>query len=312
MRRRVRFIVTVETEGGARFSVVIFLDWKHAVTRSINRMEAAHAASVDADARSDTFLNPDRLFLLRHLGLDGVVTRAHGGTLFDGANRPYLDFISQYGAVPFGHNNEALAAAIADHMGASRPALTQPLLNATSTELARRLIQLAPGAMRYVTFANSGAETVEAAIKLARGRAQRPVILSCQSGFHGKTLGALSATDNPAYSRPFLVDTHSFARVPYNDLEALERRVSRGDVAAFIVEPIQGEGGMRVAADGYLRSAGEICRRHGTLLVLDEVQTGLGRTGYMFAADREDDVRPDMILLAKALGGGLIPLGAML
>src|SRR5690606_10040085 len=161
-------------------------------------------------------------------------------------------------------------------------------------ELARRLIAVAPPGLRYVTFANSGAEAVEAAIKLARAATGRRRILSTENAFHGKTLGALSATHRSAYQDAFFAPAEGFDRVPYGDAEALERALAArpGEYAAFLVEPIQGEGGIVVPPPGYLREAQAICRRHGVVFIVDEVQTGLGRTGTLFACQAEG-VTPD-------------------
>lgn len=257
-------------------------------------------------------LNPDRQYLLRHIGFDIEVVRAVGHYYFGSDGTAYLDFLSQYGAVPFGHNPASLWDAIRAHERAQAPAMLQPLLSPHAERLARALLAIAPGAMRQVTFTNSGAETVEAAIKLTRARTGRQVILTVTRGFHGKTLGAVSATENPAYRRPFGVDTTRFEHVAFDDLPALQARLAGDDVAAFIVEPVQGEGGMREHTAGYLTAAADACKRHGTLFVLDEIQTGLGRTGTLFAANAEPGLAPDVLLLSKALGGGLVPLGAML
>lgn len=256
-------------------------------------------------------LNPERAFLLKHIGFDRRIVKAQGHHLTDEHGHELLDFLSQYGAMPFGHNPPALWQALHRLHDRLEPSFVQPLLSPAAEALARTLVSMAPGSLRHVTFANSGAETVEAAIKLARARTGRPVILSTVRGFHGKTLGALSATDNPMYREPFHVDTQHFERVAYDDLPALEARLASGDVAAFLVEPVQGEGGMRTPTPGYLRAAQAACKAHGTLFVLDEIQTGLGRTGRLFAAEHEG-LEPDILLLAKALGGGLVPLGAML
>ena len=257
-------------------------------------------------------LNPERRFLLQHIGFDKNITKALGNYYVDEAGNRYLDFLAQYGAVPFGHNPAALWETIYRHGSEHQPAFVQPLTSPGAEALAARLVDIAPGKMRYVTFVNSGAEAAEAAIKLARAHTGRQTILSTVRGFHGKTLGALSATDNPAYRAPFLLDTTCFERIAFDDLDSLETRLMRGDVAAFLVEPIQGEGGMRVPSRGYLLGAARICKQYGTLFVLDEIQTGLGRTGTMFAADAEPGLAPDILLLSKALGGGIVPLGAML
>jgi len=263
-------------------------------------------------AANPSALNPERQFLLKHIGFDKPIVRAHGHYFYDEQGKAYLDFLAQYGAVPFGHNPQALWDTICRHGREQQPGFVQPLLAPAAEKLAQLLTRVAPGKMRYATFVNSGAEAVEAGIKLARARTQRQVIVSTVRGFHGKTLGALSATDNPMYRAPFLLDTQAFERIPFDDLGALEARLMKGDVAAFIVEPVQGEGGMRVPSAGYLGAASEVCKRYGTLFMLDEIQTGLGRTGTLFAAEQEPGLQPDIVLVAKALGGGLIPLGAML
>lgn len=256
-------------------------------------------------------LNPERHFLLKHIGFDKKIIKAVGHYYFDVDGNSYLDFLSQYGAVPFGHNPVELLELIYSHGLRQEPSFVQPLISPAAEELATKLVQLAPGKMKYATFVNSGAEAVEASIKLARARTKRQGIVSAIRGYHGKTLGALSATDNVEYRAPFLLDTTCFDRIPFDDLPALDARLEKRDVAAFLVEPVQGEGGMRVPSPGYLRGVAEICRKYGTLFVLDEIQTGLGRTGELFAAD-EAALAPDIMLLSKALGGGIVPLGVML
>lgn len=258
-----------------------------------------------------TYINPDREFLLGHIKYDKRIVRAKGHYLYDDAGTAYLDCLSQYGAVPFGHNPALLWGVLRAIHETDAPSLVQPFLSVAAEELARELIHASPIKSGYVTFANSGAEAVEVAIKLARAKTQRHTILSALHGFHGKTLGAVSATGNEIYRKPFLTDAQFFEHVPYGDIEALSERLRHGDVAAFIVEPIQGEAGMITPPPGYLPAVADACRRAGTLMVLDEVQTGLGRTGRLFAAEHET-VTPDVILLAKALGGGLLSLGACL
>src|SRR5262249_35844002 len=171
----------------------------------------------------------------------------------------------------------------------------------------------APAGLSYAIFTNSGAEAVEAAIKLARCRTGRLGILSTRDGFHGLTLAGMSATGKEFFQRGFGAPAPGFNYVPFGDLAALEAMLQmRPDFfAAFMVEVIQGESGIRVAPEGYLAAARELCHRYGALLIVDEVQTGLGRTGELFACDAEK-VTPDILVLAKALGGGLIPIGACL
>lgn len=259
-----------------------------------------------------TALNPERHFFLRHIRFDKQIVRAEGCYLHDSEGNTYLDALSQYGAMPLGHNPAPLWAAIEGVRLRAEPAFVQPLLNPGAEALATRLLEIAPDNMRHVTFVNSGAEANEAAIKLAHARTGRQVVLSVEGGFHGKTLGALSCTGNPKYREPFLPDTTAFEILPFGDLERLEARLAGNDVAALHLESIQGEGGMRPQPPGYLAAAQRLCHAHGALLVLDEVQSGLGRTGLMFGFEREPGVQPDIILLSKALGGGLMPLGAVL
>lgn len=258
---------------------------------------------------SGSRLNPERSLLTSLVRFNKPIARAQGSYLWDEDGVEYLDFSSQYGAVPFGYNPPFLWSALRALEAACEPSFVQPMIAPAAEALARRLSELVPGNDSYVIFCNSGAEAVEAALKLARVRTRRRVILSTHTGFHGKTLGAVSATGSPSYRESFLVDTTAFAHVPYDDLAALEARLASGDVAAFIVEPIQGESGMILPSPGYLAKARELCTNAGTLFVADEVQTGLGRTGRLFASEW-DQVVPDMILLAKALGGGLVPLAA--
>jgi acetylornithine/succinyldiaminopimelate/putrescine aminotransferase/predicted amino acid dehydrogenase len=259
-----------------------------------------------------TALNPERKFMLRHIRFDKHIVSAQGHYLYDNEGHQYLDALSQYGALPFGHNPQKIWDRLETARRGNEPSFVQPLMNSGAEELAKTLLSIVPTNMRYVTFVNSGAEANEAAIKLSRARTGRQMILSVEGGFHGKTLGALSCTGNPKYREPFLPDTTQFEILPFGDLDRLADRLRKKDVAALMIESIQGEGGMRIQPNGYLAAASALCKEFGTLLVLDEVQSGLGRSGRMFGFQREVGLEPDIILLAKALGGGLVPLGAML
>ncbi len=261
----------------------------------------------------ERFVNPAIGSLLRQFRMDKSFVRAEGCWLFDEHGTRYLDAIAGYGAVPFGHSPHEIWQAIRAVGEAAEPAFVQPSSLRAAGELAERLVEVAPPGLGHVTFTNSGAEAAEAAIKLARAATGRAGILSTENGFHGKTLGALSATGRAAYQEPFFAPIDGFELVPFGDLDALERTLAeRGEqFAAFMVEPIQGEGGIVVPPAGYLRAARDVCARHGVLFVVDEVQTGLGRTGRMFACD-EEGVTPDVLMLAKALGGGVVPVGAVL
>ncbi len=258
-------------------------------------------------------VNPSWARLLRGTGTDKEYVRADGLWLFDPAGNKYLDFAGSYGALPFGHTPDDVWAAIRGVAEAKEPVFVQPSLLPAAGQLAERLVQLAPPGLDRVTFANSGAESVEVAIKIARSATGRLGILATERGFHGKTLGALSATGRPTYQVPFGAPIAGFDHIPYGDLAALRAALESAAVkpAAFIVEPIQGEGGIRVAPEGYLAAAKRLCAQHGVLMIADEVQTGLGRTGTLFACEQHDVV-PDIMTLAKALGGGVVPAAAVL
>jgi acetylornithine/succinyldiaminopimelate/putrescine aminotransferase/predicted amino acid dehydrogenase len=259
------------------------------------------------------YLNPPLGELLQSMAMDKTFVRGEGCSLYDRSGKRYLDCIAAYGALPFGHNPAAIWEAVFALHSSAEPNFVQPSCLDAAGELARRLVELAPPGMRYVTFANSGAEAVEAALKLSRSATGRKGILAAENSFHGKTLGALSATGNPDYHRSFGAPLEGFSFVPYGDLEALKNTLAAAPqaYAAFLVEPIQGEGGIVVPPPGYLAGVREVCSRYGVLLVADEIQTGLGRTGRLFTCE-EEGIIPDLLLLAKALGGGLLPIGACL
>jgi acetylornithine/succinyldiaminopimelate/putrescine aminotransferase/predicted amino acid dehydrogenase len=255
--------------------------------------------------------NPTRTDLLKTFRLDRSLVRGVGHQLYDTEGGEYLDFLSQYGAVSLGHNHPELWNACLEAQQEQLPTMIQPLVPVAAQELSAKLSEITPGDLNICVFTNSGAEAVEAAIKLARARTGRPIILSTTNGFHGKTLGALSATGRSLYQQPFGAPVEDFELVPYGNIDALKKRLqqSQDDIAAFIVEPIQGEGGVVAAPPGYLAEAFKLCRRYGVLTILDEIQTGLGRTGSMFGLPA-DAGTPDILTLAKTLSGGLIPIGA--
>ncbi|MBI3722618.1 aminotransferase class III-fold pyridoxal phosphate-dependent enzyme [bacterium] len=260
-------------------------------------------------------LNPHLLELLELFRLDRTYVRGSGSWLEDDRGRRVLDFSSQYGALPFGHNPEALWDALDDVRRYAVPAMVQPSRPRHAEALAERLARLAPvGAKEgnaVVTFSQSGAEAIEAAIKLCRISTGRSLVIGAERGYHGKTLGASALTWKSSRELEAGVRPPSFAHVPWNDAGALERFLGeRGkEVAAVVLEPVQGEGGVFEADPAYFPRVRELTRAHGVLLVLDEVQTGLGRLGALFGADQLG-IRPDVIVLSKALGGGLVPLAA--
>lgn len=234
------------------------------------------------------------------------VVRGKGSLVWDSAGKEYLDFMTGIGVALVGHSNDSVIRAVTDQ--ASRLITCHgSYYNDARAGFVERLANAAPSGMTRVLLANSGTEAVEAAIKLARRRTSRKKVVSMKGGFHGKTYGALSATWNKKYRDPFgpLLDGFDFAG--YGDAESLERVVDDG-TAAVIAEPIQGESGVIVPPADYFQRVREICDRHGALLILDEIQTGLGRTGKMWASEHWGVV-PDIMTVAKGLGGGL-PIGA--
>ncbi len=267
---------------------------------------AGHAA--DRHARH---INPVLIGLGGPSGLTRTFVRGEGAELFDESGRAYLDFVAGFGSLNLGHNHPEVAAAVASALGQRAPGFSPGSVNPLAAALAEQLAAITPRGLEMVFFTNSGAESIEAGLKLARAATGRSGLLSCRGSFHGKTFGALSVTGNRAYQRPFGPLVPDCQSVPYGDARALELALATRHYAAFVVEPIQGEGGMITPAPGYLAEAHHLCRQTGTLFIADEVQTGLGRTGPLFAVER-DGIEPDILALAKSLGGGLMPLGAMI
>ena len=259
------------------------------------------------------YVAPYKGFLYQRLGLDKTFVRGEGYYLIDADGNRYADCIAQFGAVPFGHDPAAIWAALERARHEAVPNLAITSISTSQGELAQRLLAVAPPGLGHVVFTNSGAEAVEAAIKLARCRTGRAGILAARNAFHGLTLAGMSATDTAFFQRGFGAPVPGFSVVPFGDIAALEVTLATRPefFAAFLIEIIQGESGIRVAPAGYLAAALELCHRYGALLIVDEVQTGLGRTGSLFACEAEG-ITPDILLLAKALGGGLIPIGACL
>ncbi len=251
------------------------------------------------------FVNPP---LARVMKLSGapVAARAHGTTIWDHDGKAYLDFAGGYGVFTLGHTHPRVVAAVReqlDVMALSGKTMFEPLVG----RLARALAGIAPGDLSISFFANSGTEAVEGALKLARAATGRAKIVATTNAYHGKTMGALAASGRDAYKTPFGPLLADVVHVPYGDARALTEALH--GAAAFVVEPVQGEGGVVVPPLGYLRHARARCDADGALLIADEVQTGLGRCGYLFACER-DGVVPDGMTLAKGLSGGVMPIGA--
>ena len=247
--------------------------------------------------------------MLKMLDFDRQFVRAQGVKLWDNEGQEYLDFLGGYGALNLGHNHPEIIAALAQvHQ---MPNLLQASIPTMAASLLHNLAAITPGKLKRSFLCNSGAEAVEGALKLARIATGRSTYVYCQNSFHGKSYGALSITGRDKYRKPFeplLSDTVS---VPFGDIEALRQVLKENKVAAFIVEPVQGEGGVVIPPTGYLAEALNACQQTGALFIADEIQTGFGRTGTMFSCQHEN-VEPDVMCLAKSLGGGIMPIGAFI
>jgi acetylornithine/succinyldiaminopimelate/putrescine aminotransferase len=255
-------------------------------------------------------LNPQLARVLRTLGFDRYYVRGEGCYLIDDAGRRYLDFLSGFGVFALGRSHPAVKQALHQALDLDLPNLVQMDCALLPGLLAEALVARSHPGIRRVFFCNSGAEAVESAIKFARVATGRPRIVYCDHAFHGLTTGALALNGGHEFREGFGPLLPGATEVPFADVDALARELREGDVAAFVAEPIQGKG-VNVAPDAYWAEVAELCRRHGTLLVMDEVQTGLGRTGRFFAHEHWG-LQPDLITVSKALSGGYVPVGAVL
>ncbi|MDX3098559.1 aspartate aminotransferase family protein [Streptomyces sp. ME01-24h] len=255
------------------------------------------------------YLNHQLPRMLHTIGFDKVYERAEGAYFWDDEGRDHLDMLAGFGVMGLGRHHPVVRKALHDVLDAGLADLTRFDCQPLPGLLAEKLLSYAPGLNR-VFFGNSGTEAVETALKFARYATGRPRVLYCGHAFHGLTTGSLSVNGEGGFRDgfdPLLPDT----AVPLGDLAALRRELAEGDVAALIVEPIQGKG-VHAAPPGYLRAAQELLHRHKALLIADEVQTGIGRTGDFFAYRHEEGVEPDLVCVAKALSGGYVPVGATL
>lgn len=253
------------------------------------------------------FVNPP---LARVMKLSGspVEVRASGTTIWDHTGKAYLDFAGGYGVFTLGYQHPRVIEAVRAQL--ELIALSgKTMFNVMLGRAARRLAELTPGDLQISFWCNSGTEAIEGAIKLARAATGRAKIVGTLDAFHGKTLGALSVSGRETFQTPFRPLLADADCVPFGETSRLEAALR--DAAAFVVEPVQGEGGVNVPPTGYLREVREICDRTGTLLIADEIQTGFGRCGYRFACNRDEAV-PDVMTLAKGLSGGVVPVGAFI
>ncbi|WP_432017606.1 aspartate aminotransferase family protein [Streptomyces hydrogenans] len=255
------------------------------------------------------YLNPQLPRMLHTIGFDKVYERAEGAHFWDAEGNDHLDMLAGFGVMGLGRHHPVVRKALHDVLDADLPDLTRFDCPPLPGLLAERLLAHSPHLDR-VFFGNSGTEAVETALKFARYATGRPRVVYCDHAFHGLTTGALSVNGEKGFRAgfdPLLPDTS----IALGDLDALERELRGGDVAAFVVEPIQGKG-VHESPPGFLAAAQELLHRHGALLIADEVQTGLGRTGDFYAYQHEEGVEPDLVCVAKALSGGYVPVGATL
>jgi ornithine--oxo-acid transaminase len=256
--------------------------------------------------------NPAFVQALKLAGLDKRYTRAEGCYVWDSDGERYLDMLCGYRVLNLGHNHPAVKQALTDAIAQDWPNMLQMDVSPLSATLAAELARRAPAGLELVRFGSSGSEAVEMAMKFSRRATGRRKLLAAGNAYHGLTYGALSLSGRPeTWQDGFTPVVPDCGLVPFDDADALEKALAGRDVAGFIVEPIQGEAGIVVPSEDYLPRAQELCRFYGTLFVLDEVQTGLGRTGRFLAAEHWG-LEPDMICLAKALSGGFVPVSATL
>jgi len=269
---------------------------------------AESSTAVDVYSRH---VNEQWVKLLSLLEMNAHYEHCAGAELITTDGRRIVDFLSGYCVHNTGHNHPAIIDALKDELDRSGPVMLQSNVPLLAGELAGRLCRLSGGGLTKAFFASSGSEGVETAIKFARAHTGRAGLLACDRAFHGLTCGALSLMNSDYWRKGFGPLLPGAATVPFGDLSALEKELATRRYAAFFVEPIQAEGGIRIPESNYLRNVQDVCRRYGTLLVADEVQTGMFRTGP-FLASHHFGIEPDIVVLAKALSGGLVPVSAVL
>lgn len=260
-------------------------------------------------ALHDKYLNSQMVKVLKTIDFDRHYVRAKGAYLFDEQDNRYLDLLSGFGVFALGRNHAEIVEVLKSTLDADLPNLVQLDVALLAGLLAEKLVKLTPAGLNRVFFANSGTETVEAAIKFSRYATGKSKVIFCHGCYHGLSLGSLSATGDDHYKKGFGPLVPDFIEIPFNDLEALEQALAQEDVAAFITEPIQGHG-VWIPNDDYLREAAKLARKYGVIFIVDEIQTGLGRTGKWWAVEHWS-VEPDIICISKTLSGGFVPVGAL-
>ncbi|QPM67526.1 aminotransferase class III-fold pyridoxal phosphate-dependent enzyme [Atribacter laminatus] len=255
------------------------------------------------------YINPGLARYYKFAQLDTVEWTSAGSKVWDVYGNEYIDCLGGFGVFNVGRNHPRIVQAVKEQLE-RLPLSTRTLFNKHQADLAEMLAKITPGNLQYSFFGNSGTEAVEGALKLARFYTGREKLISAENSFHGKTMGSLSLSGREVYKKPFLPGLPEIYQVPFNDIDALKKSIDK-KTAAVILEPIQGEGGIIIPSPSYLKQVKSICEEQGALLILDEIQTGLGRTGKMFACEHFNVV-PDIMTLAKGLGGGVLPIGAFI
>ena len=257
----------------------------------------------------EQYLNKQMVNVLKTIGFNRHYVKAEGPYLFDDQGRRYLDLLSGFGVFALGRNHPRVIETLRDILDAGLPNLVQLDVSLLSGLLAEKLFEILPAGLDRLFFASSGTETVEAALKFSRYATGKSRVIYCRGGYHGLSLGSLSATGDPYFREGFGPLLPDFIEIPFNDLAALEQALAQKDVAAFITEPVQGHG-VWLPDPAYLPGAARLCRQYGAIFIADEVQTGLGRTGEWWAVQHWD-VEPDILCMAKALSGGFVPVGGV-
>ncbi len=253
-------------------------------------------------------ISPSYPAFLSKLGIEHTAVKAQGAVITASDGKEYLDCVSGYGLHNLGHNHPEIVQELINQLQASQQ-LARPFIIDKQVELAEKLAEISPGDLSCTLFCNSGSEAVDSAIKLARLIKKKSVIISAQGAFHGYTYGALSASGIPSVKRSFAPLIPAVEQVPFGDIEALQKKISP-ETGAVLLEPIQHEAGVNTASTGYFKEVRRLCDEYNALLVLDEIKTGFGKTGRMFACEIYGVV-PDLLVLGKSMGGGIMPIGAL-
>lgn len=278
----------------------------------IDSVISENSSAEDTFNRHRDYINPLMVDFLKMQRCDRVFIKGQGTQLFDEQNNSYLDMVAGFGCLNLGHSPKEVIEPVMKYLQDQKTNFVQYVSIAQETaKLAEVLSHISPGKLQRTFFSNSGTEAVEAAIKIAKAATGNAKIVYLENSYHGKTLGALSITGREKHRKDFEPLLEHCIAVPFGDITALKKVLTEQDVGAFILEPIQGEGGVIVPPDGYLTDVQTLCHQTNTLLMVDEIQTGLGRTGRLFACEWED-IKPDVLMLSKSLSGGIMPIGATL